>query len=71
MDALRFRCAGDSHIRQCGLGYDGYRYSTIQGLKIPLDRVIFNMCFFININKSMASSHLGKLPTLVILKYNA
>ena len=39
-----------------GWGYDGYRYSTLQGLEIPLDRVRFNICcFFININKSMAS----------------
>ncbi|KAL0391624.1 UNVERIFIED_CONTAM: Retrovirus-related Pol polyprotein from transposon RE2 [Sesamum latifolium] len=39
-----------------GWGYDGYRYSTLQGLEIPLDRVRFNICcFFNNMNKSMAS----------------
>ncbi|KAL0302449.1 UNVERIFIED_CONTAM: Retrovirus-related Pol polyprotein from transposon RE2 [Sesamum angustifolium] len=38
-----------------GWGYDGYRYSTLQGLEIPLDRVRFNICCFL-MNKSMASS---------------
>jgi len=47
-----------------GWGYDGYRYSTLQGLEIPLDRVRFNICCFLLILKS--KWHLGKLLTLAV-----
>jgi hypothetical protein len=47
-----------------GWGYDGYLYSTLQGLEIPLDRVRFNICCFLLILKS--KWHLGKLLTLAV-----
>lgn len=37
---------GSGFARQSG-GYDGYRYSTLQGLETPLDRVRFNICCFL------------------------
>lgn len=47
-----------------GWGYDGYRYSTLQGLEIPLDRVRFNICCFLLI--LISKWHLGKLLTLAV-----
>jgi len=47
-----------------GWGYDGYRYSTLQGLEIPLDRVRFNICCFLLI--LISQWHLGKLLTLAV-----
>lgn len=43
---------------------DGYRYSTLQGLEIPLDRVRFNICCFLII--LISQWHLGKLLTLAV-----
>ena len=47
-----------------GWGYDGYRYSTLQGLEIPLDRVRFDICCFLLI--LISQWHLGKLLTLAV-----
>ena len=47
-----------------GWGYEGYRYSTLQWLEIPLDRVKFYICCFLLI--LISQWHLGKLLTLAV-----
>ena len=47
-----------------GWGYEGYRYSTLQWLEIPLDRVKFYICCFLLI--LISQWHLDKLLTLAV-----